>query len=112
DTGSETAKKKSAGSLAVAKDAALAAKPKPVAQPVRLEQTAHVKSGTATIARLEAIDAKANGIGEIAGPAIRFVLEVRNTSREAMKLDTADVTVEAGSLRQPAIELKGADTRG
>ena len=111
DTWSEPAEKKPAGSLTVAKDAALAAKPKTVAQPVRLEQTAHVKSGTATIARLEAIDAKADGIGEIAGPAIRFVLEVHNTSQEAMKLDTADVTVEAGSQRQPAIELKGADTK-
>ncbi|TJY72349.1 hypothetical protein E4J89_01250 [Arthrobacter sp. CAU 1506] len=99
------------GSLAVAKDADRAATPKPVAPAVELEETADVAGGVATISKIEAIEAKAEGIGQIAGPAIRFVVEVRNTSDQELKLDTAEITVEAGAQKLPAIRLDGSGTK-
>ncbi|MET1155914.1 hypothetical protein [Arthrobacter sp.] len=100
-----------AGSLAVAKDADRAATPKPVARAVQLHETAEVAGGVATISKLEAIQAEAEGIGQIAGPAIRFVVEVRNTSTTELKLDNAEITVEAGAQKLPAIRLDGSGTK-
>ncbi len=110
-SGPDTAAKEPTGSLAVAKDAERAATPKPVARAVRLQETADVAGGVATISKLEAIEAKAEGIGQIAGPAIRFVVEVRNTSAKELKLDTAEITVEAGAQNLPAIRLDGSGTK-
>ncbi|MCG2620540.1 hypothetical protein LVY72_01285 [Arthrobacter sp. I2-34] len=111
DSGEKPAKEP-VGSLAVAKDAELAAKSKPIAPAVQLEQAAQIDGGTVSVSKIEAIEAKADGIGEIAGPAIRFSLEVRNTSAKALKLDAADVTVEAGAQKLPAIELNGSGASG
>jgi hypothetical protein len=110
EAGGEPADNTRAGSLAVAKDAERAATPKPVARAVQLEETAKVAGGVATISKIEAIEAKAEGIGQIAGPAIRFVVEVQNTSAQELKLDTAEITVEAGAQKLPAIRLDGSGT--
>jgi hypothetical protein len=111
ESGGEQADNAPAGSLAVAKDAERAATPKPVARAVKLQETAKVAGGVATISKIEAIEAKAEGIGQIAGPAIRFVVGVRNTSAQELPLDTAEITVEAGAQKLPAIRLDGSGTK-
>jgi hypothetical protein len=111
DSQGESTANTPAGSLAVAKDALRAAKPKPVAPAVPLQDSADVAGGVATISKIEAIQAKVEGIGQIAGPAIRFVVEVQNTSAKELKLDTAEVTVEAGPQKLPATRLDGSGTK-
>ncbi|MGW6175019.1 hypothetical protein ACWF5H_16150 [Arthrobacter sp. NPDC055138] len=111
EPGGDPADNSRGDSLAVDKDAKRAATPKPVARAVRLREPADVAGGVATISKIEAIEAKAEGIGQIAGPAIRFVVEVQNTSASDLKLDTAEVTVEAGAQTLPAIRLDGSGTK-
>jgi hypothetical protein len=111
EPGGEPADNSRGDSLAVDKDAKQAATPKPVARAVRLREPADVAGGVATISKMEAIEAKAEGIGQIAGPAIRFVVEVQNTSASDLNLDTAEVTVEAGVQTLPAIRLDGSGTK-
>ncbi|NYD79160.1 hypothetical protein [Arthrobacter cupressi] len=80
----------------------------PVAPAVPLTAKKTVKSGiTATITELQAVDGEARGIGEIAGPAIRFKVTVVNGTTAAVKLGTALVTVTYGNDETPASSLSG-----
>ena len=80
----------------------------PVAPAVPLTAKKTVKSGiTATITELQALDGEARGIGEIAGPAIRFKVTVTNGTTAAVKLGTALVTVTYGTEETPASSLSG-----
>ncbi len=86
----------------------LAAIPQPVAAPVPLSEKKAVKSGiTATITDLEAVAGEAKGIGEIAGPAVRFKVTVSNGTKAAVPLDTAVVNVSYGSSDIPSGKLSG-----
>lgn len=90
-------------------DAELAAIEQPVSEPVTLEESSTVAEGvTATVSSMEAIDAEAFGIGEIAGPALRFVITVENTSGEAVSLSNSGVNVEYGPDNLPAVQLTGS----
>ncbi|MHA7155249.1 hypothetical protein [Arthrobacter sp. TMN-50] len=93
-----------------ASDAELAAIEQPVSEPVDLEEPAVVADGiSAKITTMESIEAEAFGIGEIAGPALRFVITVENTTGEAVTLSNSVVNVEYGPERLPAVQLTGSD---
>ena len=74
--------------------------------PATIGQVAEPKKGVVvTIAHLGAVTGKADGIGEISGPAIEFEAEVTNDTGATLPLDTATVTVTSGSAEPPANEL-------
>ncbi|WP_162943786.1 hypothetical protein [Arthrobacter celericrescens] len=80
----------------------------PVAPAVPLTEKKTVKSGiTAAITELQAVDGEATGIGEIAGPALRFKVTVTNGTAAALKLGTSLVTVTYGKDNAPASSLSG-----
>lgn len=88
----------------------LAAIEQPAAAPVDLRAKKVVKGGvTATIAEMTAVQGVATGIGEIAGPAVRFKVTVVNDSAAALSLDRAVVDLSYGNDEQPAAQLSGPD---
>jgi hypothetical protein len=88
----------------------LAAIPQPVAAPVAFEAKKTVKGGvTATITELAAVQGEAHGIGEIAGPAVRFTVTVVNDTAAPLSLDGALVEVRYGNEEEPASPLSGPD---
>lgn len=89
-------------------DEELATIDQPVAPPVPLVATKVVRSGvSATISELAAVDGEAIGIGEIAGPAIRFKVTVLNDTGAEISLDPAVVNVSYGQDNSPASSLSG-----
>lgn len=89
-------------------DEELAAVDQPVAPAVPLVGTAVVKTGvTAAITDLEAVNGEATGIGEIAGPALRFKITVKNDTAAAISLDPAVINVSYGDDNSPASSLSG-----
>ncbi|WP_345152461.1 DUF4352 domain-containing protein [Arthrobacter ginkgonis] len=96
----------------VAPDARLAETEQPVADPVAFGKKATAGSFEVSVSKLEAIEGKAEGIGEVAGPAIRFVVTVRNTSDTELSLDAAVVTAEYGKDAVPATELSQSGAKG
>lgn len=88
----------------------LAAIPQPVAAAVPLTQKKEVKSGvSAAITELQAVEGEARGIGEIAGPAIRFKVTVTNDTAGDVSLESALVNVSYGADDTPASGLSGPD---
>jgi hypothetical protein len=78
----------------------------PAQEPVGLtEPAAPVPGVTFSISGLEAVDGVANGPGEVAGPALRFTLNVRNETAEPVSLVATVVNLFAGADRAPAAEL-------
>jgi hypothetical protein len=70
--------------------------------------TADLGSGvTATVTSLEAVQGKAQGVGEVAGPAVRVTLQVTNGSSKQIDTDLALVNLYSGSDQAPASELSG-----
>lgn len=91
-------------------DEELATIEQPVAAPVPLVEKKEVKSGvSATITELQAVQGEATGIGEIAGPAIRFKVTVTNNTAAEIPLDTALINVTFGQDNEPASALSGPD---
>jgi hypothetical protein len=75
--------------------------------PVPINTKAQVKKGlTAAISKLEAVKGEANGPGEIAGPAIRFVLTLTNSSDATVPLDTTVVNAYYSKAETPASQLE------
>lgn len=92
----------------VGKDAALAAVPQKVAPPVPLNKAVSVQLGVGlSVNTIEAVDGQAQGIGEIAGPAIRFNATVTNSSGAELPAASISVLVEYGKDNTPAAELSG-----
>ncbi len=92
-------------------DEELATIDQPVAPPVPLVATKVVKSGvSATISELVAVEGEATGIGEIAGPAIRFKVTVVNDTGAEISLDPAVINVSYGQDDSPASTLSGPGT--
>jgi hypothetical protein len=60
---------------------------------------------TAGVTSVESVQGTAEGPGEVAGPAIRFVVTVTNNSASTLSLRTAVVNVDYGADRTPAAEL-------
>ncbi len=82
-----------------------------MAAPVPLVAKKEVKSGvSATITELEAVQGEAMGVGEVAGPSLRFKVTVTNDTGSDIPLDTALVTVSFGKDSEPASALSGPNT--
>ncbi|MCB5274221.1 hypothetical protein BJG92_01751 [Arthrobacter sp. SO5] len=91
-------------------DQELAEIPQPTAAPVEIKAKKAVKGGvSATITELEAVQGEATGIGEVAGPSVRFKVTVTNDTAKAISLDAAVVDVSYGKDEEPAGQLSGPD---
>ena len=89
----------------------LAEIPQPTAAPVDLKDKKAVKGGvSATITEIQSVQGEAKGIGEIAGPAVRFKVTVTNSTAGPISLDSAVVDVTFGRDDEPAGALSGPDT--
>ena len=76
------------------------------AAPVPMDATADFGTGlTLRLVRTDAVQGKAHGPGELAGPAVRFVLRATNHTSRSIPLDGTVVAVDYGSARTPAIPL-------
>lgn len=92
----------------IAPDAGLAAQELPVAEPVAITGGASSSDGVSIeVTQMEAVDGEALGIGEIAGPAVRFTVSVTNGGNGTLDLGGVVVTVEAGDEALPCTELSG-----
>jgi hypothetical protein len=81
--------------------------PQPTRRPVPLKTPTQVKAGlTAKITKLEAVQGKAQGPGEIDGPAVRFKLTLTNSGDKAVPLDTTVVNLFYGEGLTPGLELR------
>ncbi|RKR72933.1 hypothetical protein [Frondihabitans australicus] len=82
------------------------AKPGTQAKAVPLTATATPVSGVhVTLAHLQAVQGKGDGVGEISGPAIRFDVVFQNDTSAAIPLSSVVVNVTYGSSKTPADEL-------
>ena len=91
-------------------DQELAKIAQPTAAPVEMTAKKAVKGGvTATITEMTAVEGIATGIGEVAGPAVRFKVTVVNGSAAPLALDRALVDVSYGKDKAPAGQLSGPD---
>lgn len=82
--------------------------PPPQAPPVSFDESAEVIPGvTFSIADLEAVEGEAEGRGEVAGPAIRFRVDVVNATAAPVDLSTTVVNVFVGPAQDPAQDLAG-----
>lgn len=82
--------------------------PPPQAPPVGFDEPAEVIAGVnLSIAELEAVEGEAEGRGEVAGPAIRFRIDIANATAEPVQLGTTVVNVFIGAAQDPAQELSG-----
>lgn len=103
-------------------DTASTVAPRPVEtrRPVRLDQPATPADAvTVRLTRLRAIQAKAQGPGEVSGPGLEVRVEVRNDTQRPLDLSTASVTLAAaddspGQLMSgpPSDPLPGAVAAG
>lgn len=81
--------------------------PPPTQEPVALTQPAAPVPGVVfSIANLEAVEGVANGPGEVAGPALRFTVTVRNDTAEPVSLTYTIVNLYAGPEHAPATEVE------
>ena len=91
-------------------DQELAKIAQPTAAPVDLTAKKAVKGGvSATITEMTAVQGVATGIGEVAGPAVRFKITVVNGTAAPLSLDRALVDVSYGKDKAPAGQLSGPD---
>lgn len=82
--------------------------PPPVAAAKGFDKTADVAEGVTTKVRaMKAVNGEARGVGEVAGPALQFTLDVTNNTAAPVSLAEAVVNVEAGADRSPAELLSG-----
>ncbi|WP_354350934.1 hypothetical protein [Pseudarthrobacter sp. PvP090] len=61
----------------------------------------------AHLSQLEAVDGEAAGIGEVAGPAVRFTVTLANRSGHDLPTSNTVVTANAGPEETPALQLSG-----
>lgn len=81
-------------------------KPGETRSPVPIKTPAEVKEGlTASITDVEAVRGKAEGPGEVAGPAVRFTLTLLNNSADEVPLNTTVVNLYYGKAKTPASPL-------
>lgn len=81
-------------------------KPQPTRDPVPLETPAEIKPELqAEVTGFEAVEGEATGPGEIAGPAVRFRMVIRNSSAQEVPLGTTVVNLYYGKDRTPASSL-------
>ena len=74
--------------------------------PVALtESAAAVPQVVFSLGALESVEGTAQGPGEVAGPALRFVLTVRNDTAESVSLESTVVNLYAGADQVPSMDL-------
>ncbi|MFJ6076889.1 hypothetical protein ACIQC0_01130 [Pseudarthrobacter sp. NPDC092419] len=89
----------------------LAEIPQPVASAVALDAKKTVRHGvSAAVGALEAVQGEAQGVGEIAGPALRFRVTITNETQMDLSLAGVLVNVSFGADELPAGELSGPGT--
>lgn len=77
-------------------------------KPVPIKDEAPFGDGvSARIASVVPIQSKAQGVGEISGPAIKVTVKLENSTKEALALDQATVNVAFGKRHVPAIGIAG-----
>lgn len=87
-------------------------KPQDIRDPIDLEDPAKFGVGlTARVADVEAVQGKARGPGEIAGPALRVTIRATNNSARSIPLDNTFVDMSYGKQRTPGIMLTGPGTK-
>jgi hypothetical protein len=64
------------------------------------------KELTAAVVRSEAVAGKADGPGEIGGPAVRFTVRITNTTGAPVSLADTVVNAYYGSAETPAVQLR------
>lgn len=100
----------SAPGPAPASDARLATQERPVAAPVEISAGSSESGGVdIRVTAMEAVDGEAQGIGEVAGPAVRFTVSVTNNNDSPLDLSNAVMTVESGADNAPCTPLSGPD---
>jgi hypothetical protein len=62
---------------------------------------------TVTVTQAQAVKGQAHGVGEVAGPAIRFTVQVHNGGAKPIDLGVAVLTAYYGPQDLPAIDLSG-----
>ena len=90
------------------------ASPKPAAAPAPqptktatiTKPTVIVKSLTAKVTKMEAVQGTAEGPGEIAGPSVRFTIAITNTTGKTFTLSNTVVNAYYGADATPAVELR------
>ncbi|MGY2743221.1 hypothetical protein [Arthrobacter sp. UYCu723] len=61
----------------------------------------------AHLGQLEAVDGEAAGVGEVSGPAVRFVVTLTNRTGQDLPTNNTVVTANAGPDERPALQLSG-----
>jgi hypothetical protein len=80
--------------------------------PVDLDEPASFGGGlVARVTSLEAVQGEARGPGETAGPALRVVVELRNSGGRAVSLARSIVTLSYGREPAPGVTLSGPGAR-
>ncbi|MFT4010236.1 MAG: hypothetical protein QM655_09380 [Nocardioidaceae bacterium] len=83
-------------------------------KPIRtgLDGSVDVRSGvTVTMAKVESVKGTAKLPGEIAGPALRFTIAIKNDTAKPIDLDLALATAYFGADNKPAVQLTGPGGR-
>lgn len=73
-----------------------------------LDDKAQTSPGvTARVVRVESVSGVAQGPGEIAGPALRVTIDVKNDSRKSIRTELGLINLYYGKARTPAGPLSG-----
>lgn len=81
-----------------------------VAPPVEIDRPAVFEQRVvAEVTKIEAVQGEASGPGEIAGPALRVSITLKNETPRPVDLDTSVVALFFGSEETPAAELSGPE---
>ncbi len=84
------------------------APPRTTIAPIPVSRTANFGGNvSAHISRVQAITAKAQGPGEITGPAVALTIVLRNGTRKPIGLDSTNVTLSYAAARTPGIQMLG-----
>lgn len=84
--------------------------PPPVAVAKGFDKAADVADGVSMrVSGRKAVEGEARSVGEVAGPAVRFTIEVTNRTQEPISLAETVVNAEAGADRVPAELLSGPE---
>jgi cytoskeletal protein RodZ len=100
------AKAKAKAKATVAPTPVPAGSPQPTRTATISKPTAIVKSLTAKVTRMEAVQGKADGPGEISGPSVRFTIAISNSTGKTVDLSNTVVNAYYGADSTPAIELR------
>ena len=70
-------------------------------------QTTSGRGVHVSVTKIESVQGKAHGVGQISGPALRFTVQVKNTGSQPVNLDLAVLNAYYGLKAKPAEPLSG-----